>query len=53
MVVLQDELETSMRLMGVTDINQLNETYVNSSRLELELPRKVALDMSNKTASKL
>lgn len=27
-----------MRNMGASDVNQLNPSYVNSKRLELELP---------------
>ena len=52
-VVLQDELETAMRLMGITDITQLNEYCVNATPLELELPRKVNLNISDVRASKL
>ena len=40
-----------MRLMGVTDLRQLNEYYVNTSILEQELPKKV--DLVRNTASKL
>ena len=30
-----------MRLMGVTSLDQLNPNYVNTKRLELELPDAV------------
>lgn len=49
--VLHDELVTSMRLMGITDVRQLNEYCVNVAALELELPRKV--DLENIIPSKL
>ena len=51
--VLHDELVTSMRLMGITDISQLNEFSVNASALENELPRKVNLGITDKITSKL
>ena len=50
-VVLHDELVTSMRLMGITDVSQLDEYSVNAAALELELPRKV--DLENMIPSKL
>lgn len=36
--VVSEEIETTMRNMGVTCLDQLNPSYVNSKRLELELP---------------
>lgn len=36
--VLSAEIQTTMRLMGVTDINQLDARYVNTKILERELP---------------
>ena len=36
--LLSEELETTMRCMGVTSLDQLNPSYVNTKRLELELP---------------
>lgn len=36
--VLSAEIQTTMRLMGVTDINQLDARYVNTKLLERELP---------------
>ena len=40
--VLSDEIETTMRLMGVTDLDQLNEFYVNALPLEHELPHRIS-----------
>ena len=36
--VLSDEIETAMRLLGVTDIDQLDPTYINYTLLARELP---------------
>lgn len=36
--VLSEEIETTMRLMGITSLGQLRPNYVNTKRLELELP---------------
>lgn len=35
--VLSDEIQTTLRLLGVTDISQLGPSYINTSRLESEL----------------
>ncbi|KIW05031.1 uncharacterized protein PV09_04187 [Verruconis gallopava] len=35
--ILSDEIQTTMRLLGVTDISELNESYVNTVRLERKL----------------
>jgi hypothetical protein len=39
--VLKDELQTNMRLLGVTSLDELNPTLVNSRNLELEIPDTV------------
>ena len=44
--MLSDEIETTMRLMGVTDLNQLDELYVNTSLLSQELPHKIRQEHS-------
>jgi hypothetical protein len=36
-LVLSEEIETTMRLIGVTSLEQLNPSYVNTTLLELEL----------------
>jgi hypothetical protein len=36
--VLSEEIETTMRNMGATSLDQLNPSFVNTKRLELELP---------------
>ena len=36
--LLSEEIETTMRNMGVASLDQLNPSYVNVKRLELELP---------------
>ncbi|KAK4946933.1 hypothetical protein LTR10_014075 [Elasticomyces elasticus] len=36
--LLSEEIETTLRCMGVASIDQLNPSYVNTKRLELELP---------------
>jgi hypothetical protein len=36
--VLSEELETTMRLMGVNDLSNLHPAMVNATRLEMELP---------------
>ena len=38
LTVLSDEIETTMRLMGVTSLDQLNDFYVNARQLENDLP---------------
>jgi hypothetical protein len=43
--VLSEEIETTMRNMGVTSLDQLNPSFVNTKRLELELPDQLE-DMS-------
>jgi hypothetical protein len=40
-----------MRLMGVTDLSQMNEYCVNATALELEVPRKI--NFANSVPSKL
>jgi len=35
--VLSDEIETAMRLIGARSLDQLNGSFVNSKKLELEL----------------
>ena len=37
-LVLSEEIETTMRLIGVTSLDQLSPKYVNTKRLEMELP---------------
>jgi len=39
--VLSDEIETSMRLLGVTSLDQLDEFCVNTTVLERDLPSRV------------
>jgi len=41
-IYLSDEIETTMRLMGVTDLSQLNDHYVNALPLEHELPHRIS-----------
>ncbi|KAK5036965.1 hypothetical protein LTR13_005345 [Exophiala sideris] len=36
--LLSEEIETTMRCMGVTSLDELNPSYVNTKRLEWELP---------------
>lgn len=40
-IVLSEEVETTMRLMGVTDLSQLHPAMVNATRLEHELPKSL------------
>ena len=40
-IVLSDEIETTMRLMGVTSLEQLNDFYVNSAALENEIAPRI------------
>ena len=35
--VLSEEIETTLRCMGVTSLDQLNPSFVNTKLLELEL----------------
>lgn len=37
-IVLSAEIQTTMRLMGVTDVSQLDPGYLNCKQLEMELP---------------
>ncbi|KAK4499765.1 hypothetical protein PRZ48_007951 [Zasmidium cellare] len=46
--ILSDEIQTSMRLMGVTDVDQLDMSYVNTALLELEMPRLHNLRLQGK-----
>ena len=39
LVVLSDEIQTAMRLMGVNDVDELNPSYVNTALLKLEMPQ--------------
>lgn len=41
--VLSEEIETTMRCMGVTSLDQLSPAFVNTKRLELELPDSLAV----------
>jgi len=43
-LVLSEEIETTMRLLGVTDLSQLNPSYVNTNMLDRELPDEIDLD---------
>jgi len=36
--VLSEEIETTMRNMGAKSLDELNPSFVNAKRLELELP---------------
>jgi L-lactate dehydrogenase (cytochrome) len=36
-VVLSDEIQTTMRLLGVTDLAQLDDTYVNTTMLSRDI----------------
>ncbi|KAK5056188.1 hypothetical protein LTR84_012741 [Exophiala bonariae] len=36
--LLSEEIETTMRNMGATSLDQLNPSFVNTKRLEMELP---------------
>ena len=36
--LLSDEIETTMRLLGVTSLDQLDPSYLNCKVLEQELP---------------
>ena len=45
-IVLKEEIETTMRNMGVTSLEQLNPSYVNVRRLEQELLEDLSLDIS-------
>jgi L-lactate dehydrogenase (cytochrome) len=42
--VLSDEIETTMRLLGVTSLDQLNEFYINTSAVESELTKTIDLE---------
>ncbi|KAF2168751.1 hypothetical protein M409DRAFT_20769 [Zasmidium cellare ATCC 36951] len=46
--ILSDEIQTSMRLMGVTNVDQLDMSYVNTALLELEMPRLHNLRLQGK-----
>ena len=35
--VMSDEIQGTMRLLGVTDINELNESYVNTAMLARDI----------------
>ncbi|RFU26456.1 hypothetical protein B7463_g9891, partial [Scytalidium lignicola] len=39
--ILSDEIETTMRLLGVTDLSELNPDLVNYTILEQELPKSL------------
>ena len=39
--VLSEEIETTMRLIGITSLDQLTPNLVNTKRLELELPDEI------------
>jgi L-lactate dehydrogenase (cytochrome) len=41
-IVLSDEIETTMRLLGVNSLSELNEDHINTMRLEMELPRRLS-----------
>lgn len=41
-IVLSDEVETTMRLLGINSLSELNEDHVNTMILERELPRKLS-----------
>jgi isopentenyl diphosphate isomerase/L-lactate dehydrogenase-like FMN-dependent dehydrogenase len=40
--VISDEIETTMRLLGVTSLSELNEDHVNTMILEKELPKRLS-----------
>jgi L-lactate dehydrogenase (cytochrome) len=39
--VLSEEIETTMRLIGVTSLDQLGPNYVNTKQLDVELPDEI------------
>lgn len=43
-IVLSDEIETSLRLMGVVDVSELDLSFVNTTALEKDLVSARNLD---------
>jgi L-lactate dehydrogenase (cytochrome) len=43
---MRDEFETTMRMMGQTDVAQLHPGLINTTTLELMIPGAVALPMA-------
>jgi L-lactate dehydrogenase (cytochrome) len=41
LIVLSEEIETTMRCMGITSLDQLNPSYVNTKVLEAEIPDRL------------
>lgn len=39
--VLSEEIETTMRLIGVTSLDQLNPSYVDTTILERDIPQRL------------
>ncbi len=46
--LINDEVQTTLRLLGVTSLEQLTEYYVNTSVLEKELPQRIDLHERSK-----
>ncbi|KAK3054196.1 hypothetical protein LTR09_004974 [Extremus antarcticus] len=44
--LLSDEIETTMRLMGVTSLEQLNGFYINTAALENDVAKRIDFDDS-------
>lgn len=53
LIVLSDEIETTMRLLGVTSLSELNEDHVNAMILEKELPKRLSAFPRISRSSKL
>ncbi|RDW92782.1 FMN-dependent alpha-hydroxy acid dehydrogenase [Aspergillus mulundensis] len=51
--ILSDEIETSMRLMGVVDLSELDNSFVNTAELERDLVSARSLQASLRTHHKL
>jgi isopentenyl diphosphate isomerase/L-lactate dehydrogenase-like FMN-dependent dehydrogenase len=51
---MSEEIETTMRLIGVTSLDQLNPSYVDTSILERDLPQQLPFSQAElKLRSKL
>ncbi|KAK5173980.1 uncharacterized protein LTR77_001059 [Saxophila tyrrhenica] len=51
--LLSDEIETTMRLLGVTSLEQLSEFYINTAALENGIVKRIDVGASGSIVSKL
>jgi hypothetical protein len=53
LIVLKEEVTTSMQLLGITSLKEASLEYLNTSQLEMLLPSTTTFKKSDRAGSKL